>query len=654
MLGIRGDSFQGELPGRDREWFIANGRGGYAALSLMGATTRSFHGLLVGALTGPDDRVMAVGQFDAWAEADGQRYPLVTPEYRGVPTPDFAATVEETGIEGRMAVTRWRLGDARLEQRIWTEHGRNTTYVQFTMLAGSARIHVAPLLTLRNLYAHTYGFAHWRFGRWEVPDGVALQAFLDAPPVLLLTVPAAPLQGNATWYWHLYRHWEARRGYPAEEDLYCPGAWDVQLTADESFTVILSLEAPEAIDRDVAASRARFAERTAELVQQTGRDFSYDPFARQLMLAADAMVIAGPQGVGVLSGYPWQGSLTREVLIALPGLALATGRPDVAAAVLRALAGRFHDGLLPDAVFGLGWDGYSNADTGLWWFAALDAYMQATGDLGLLREVYPAAESAFRALTGVGGRPSRLRMDRDGLLAFAPESGLATWMNAHVNGAPVTPRAGKPVELNALWHHAVQALERWGERIGRRIQGLPQLAGRIRASFNQRYWYPAGNHLYDVVDGPGGDDASLRPNQVLALSLPDAVLDPERHAAVFGAVTAQLLTPMGLRTLSPHDPRYRGYYEGDAGWRDGAAHQGSVWPWLMGPYMDAALRTGSDPLLLKLLFTGLHTDLARGALGTLGEVYDGTEPHRGGGAPVSAASVAEVLRGWLRVQDSLV
>ncbi|MCX6020376.1 MAG: glycogen debranching enzyme N-terminal domain-containing protein [Chloroflexi bacterium] len=653
MLGMSDAVLRARDEALAREWLVPNGLGGYAAASAAGTTTRAYHGLLVGALRPPGERMTAVSHLEGWAEVGGHRYALSMTEYPGTFAAEGSQALSESGLDGATPVLVWSMPGARLEQRVRTAHGQNTTYVQFRMLEGQAHLHLAPLVTMREQHARTRGYAHWRFHRWEEQGAVRLEAFPDAPAITLATEPQVPLSGPAGWHWQVHRRWEARRGYAAEEDLYCPGAWDIDLGMGATFTVILSLEPPAHVERDVAAMAQRERSRVEGLIKRLGPEAATDPFLRQLALAADAFVVRFDGGTAALAGYPWHGVATRDLLIALPGLTLATGRPELAAAWLRLAASKLQDGMLPDRLDGDA-AGSSSADLPLWFLAALDAYIQATGDNALLRELYPAAEAVFRSLAGVSGQrqPGRMRLDRDGLLTIPPHAGQYTWMNAHAGGAPVTPRWGKPVEVNALWLHGVLALERWGERAGQRIQGLGQLAQRIRGSFNERFWYAPGGYLYDVVDGPDGDDPSLRPNQLFALSLPDPALDEKRCASVFEAVSGALLTPVGLRTLAPTDQRYRAYYEGGPEWREQAAHQGSVWPWLMGPYVDAAVRLGMDPLRLRALFPGLQADLARGALGTLGEAYDGAAPHLGGGAPAFAMSVAEVLRAWRRTQEA--
>ncbi|MBI4497529.1 MAG: glycogen debranching enzyme N-terminal domain-containing protein [Chloroflexi bacterium] len=638
----------------EREWLVTNGLGGYAAASILGANTRSHHGLLVAALHPPAGRMVLLSKVDEEVVVDGQTSPLATNEYEGGLHPEGYRFLDQVRLEGMRPVFRYTLPGAVIEKTVWMEYGRHTTYILYHCLQAGAPVdlRLTPLVTFRDSHRETQGFAHWHFSQRPVHDGIEIEAYPGAPAFRLLLEPPTAFQSEGAWYWHFRHRWEERRGLPTREDVYRPGSWWVRMRAGDRIALIATAEPLEAVDRDYERALERYQERQEALLRQSGLPLDHDPLARWLVLAANQFLVSPPGaaasqdvGYGILAGYPWFGDRTRDTLVSLPGIALATGHEQAAAAILRACARAVDRGMLPDSLLDPARQrDFGGADTALWLFSALGAYLERTGDRALLREVYPALEDILRAYVGSARR--RISMDPADSLLRVGEPGM-TWMDARVGGWAVAPRTGKPVELNALWYHAVRSLAAWGPQVGRPIAGLDRLAERIRESFNRRFWYAQGGHLYDVVDGPEGNDASLRPNQVLAIALDHPVLEQARWQPTLEAVTGHLLTPAGLRTLSPFDPRYRGRYEGDQGSRDTAAYQGSAWPWLLGCYADAHRKTYGDPAATRRLFEGLVPHLAQGAIGTVGELFDGDLPQHPGGAVAQAWSVGEVLRGWL-------
>jgi predicted glycogen debranching enzyme len=353
-----------------------------------------------------------------------------------------------------------------------------------------------------------------------------------------------------------------------------------------------------------------------------------------------------PEGRSVIAGYHWFGDWGRDTMIALPGLALGTNQPELAKDILRTFAGFVDRGMIPNAFGEHGGAEYNNVDGTLWFFAAIDRYLRGSGDSAFMGEIFPTLEGIVD--WHLKGTRYNIKVDpADGLLYAGEEGVQLTWMDAKVDDWVVTPRIGKPVEVNALWFNAICLMAAWARELQRESSDYEQLATQIGKNFRKRFWYAAGHYLYDVVDGPDGDDASLRPNQIFAVSLPYAAVYGPHAKAVVAAVERALLTPVGLRSLAPDDPRYVGEHTGDRWQRDASYHQGTVWSWLIGPFLDAHLRVHKDKSRAEELLRGLlqHMD-AESGIGTISEVFDGDEPHRPRGCIAQAWSVAEVLRIW--------
>ncbi len=630
-----------------REWLVTNGLGGYASGTVAGAATRRYHGLLVAALQPPLGRTVLVAGLDIHAEYQGQTRALSAQEYAGGTVyPDGYRHTEAFILNGGMPVWNSSLGDARLTRTVWMGQGANTTYLRFRLERGSGplRLHLSPLCTYRDYHALLRGGDQPQVE--TVPGGVRVRAAPGARPYRLLCADAG-CEPRGDWFWSFHQRREAERGLDSCEDLFRPCEFVVDLPVGATATLVLTTEDTDADPLAVLGAEQR---RRAELLLPVARQPGW---VRQLTLAADQFIVArsdaaGLPGATVIAGYHWFGDWGRDTLLALPGLTLATGRPGIAARILRTYAGLLSDGMLPNRFPD---DGaapeYHTADATLWYFHAVDACWQATGDDALLRELWPGLveviDSHLRGTRyGIGVDPV------DGLLRAGQPGTSLTWMDARVDDRAVTPRVGKPVEINALWHHALVVMARFATLAGDpdRAGRYGALATRVRESFARRFWYPAGEYLYDVIDGPGGADDSLRPNQILAVSLPSELLDAEQAAAVVGACQRELLTPMGLRSLAPGDTRYAGRYSGGPAQRDAAYHQGTVWAWLLGPFALAHFRVHGRRQEARAVLAGIGSHLAEAGVGSISEIFDGDAPHRPRGCIAQAWSVAEVLRAW--------
>ena len=409
------------------------------------------------------------------------------------------------------------------------------------------------------------------------------------------------------------------------------------------------VEAPAAA---LAADLRRRADLLLPAVNEPG-------WVRQLALAADQFIVsradaAGHPGATVIAGYHWFGDWGRDTMIALPGLTLPFGRAEVAARVLRSFAAHVSEGMLPNRFPDSGGQPeYNTADATLWYFHAIEACWRAADDDELVRDLWPLLIEIID--WHLRGTRYGIRVDpADGLLRAGEAGTQLTWMDAKVGNWVATPRIGKPVEVNALWHHALVVMARLGQHLGdtARARRYEALAARTRESFVRRYWHVAGGHLHDVIDGPGGDDPTLRPNQILAVSLPSPLLPDEQAAGVVAACQRELLTPMGLRTLSPRDAAYAGQYTGGPLQRDAAYHQGTVWPWLLGPFAIAHHRVHGRAAEARAWLAGIGSHLAEAGIGSISEIFDGDAPHRPRGCIAQAWSVAEVLRAWFELKDT--
>ncbi len=626
---------------------MTNGLGGFASGTLAGTNTRRYHGLLVAALAPPVERTVLAGGLVEWASYEGRRYPLSTHQYGdGTIDPHGYLHIQEFALDGMLPIWTFALGDALLERRVWMEYRANTTYVHYRLVRGAhlLELDVTPLITYRGFHTLSSG-GGWRPVVERAPGGVMIRAFEGARPFWLLSDAGRFVEGG-DWYWNFLHQEETARGLDDRSDLYAPGRFVVSLARGEGLTLVMTME-PDA-DLDGSRALARAKERQQSLLDRAGAAPAR-PVVQQLVLAADQFIVARQDGgTTIIAGYPWFNDWGRDTMIALPGLTLATGRPEDAGDILRAFKPYVQDGLIPnnfpdraDAD-----PGYNTADASLWYVLAVRAYYEATQDARLLYDLLPALREIIdRHMSGtrygIGVDPG------DGLLRAGEPGTQLTWMDARVGDWVVTPRVGKPVEINALWYNALRALAALlAARSDEAARIHDTFADRVRTSFRRRFVRPGQAHLADVVDGPEGDDLALRPNQLFAVSLPFPLLDDAEAAAVVDAAGRALLTSYGLRSLGQDHPAYQGQYGGDQRKRDGAYHQGTVWAWLLGSYAEAYYRVSGDVAAALRLLGPIEDHLRDAGLGTVSEIFEGDPPHLPRGCVAQAWSVAEVLRVW--------
>ncbi|HSE91965.1 MAG TPA: amylo-alpha-1,6-glucosidase [Methylomirabilota bacterium] len=635
-----------------REWLCANGIGGFASGTIAGALTRRYHGLLVAALSPPLGRTLMAVKVDETVTYGGVTRALGANAWAsGIVEPAGHRHLVRFALDGTTPVWTYACADALVEKRIFMEPGANTTYVRWRVLRAQAplALEAAVLVDHRDYHGATRG--GWPMRVEVVPKGLRVTAFDGARPLLLLA-DGAVIAPEHEWYYGFHLAREQDRGLEFLEDHLRAGVLRATLPPGGEVTLVLSAEGAPSVDGAAAWDRREAWE--ADLLDRWRRAQPTAPAApawiAQLVLAADQFVARrpladDPDGMTVIAGYHWFGDWGRDTMIALPGLALTTGRPEIARRILTTFA-RFVDrGMLPNRFPDAGEaPEYNTVDATLWYVEAVRAYHEATGDDVLIGELFPTLETivgAHRGGTryGIGEDPA------DGLLRAGEPGVQLTWMDAKVGDWVVTPRAGKPVEINALWYNALRVMAAFARRLGRRDDPWTAVADRVERSF-ARFWCERTGCCYDVIDGPGGDDDALRPNQVFAVSLPASPLPPERQRRVVEVCARHLLTPMGLRSLAPGHPAYRGRYEGGVRERDGAYHQGLVWSWLLGPFALAWRRVFDDAAGARDLLAPLAHHLGEYGLGSIAEIFDGDPPHTPRGCIAQAWSVAETLRAW--------
>jgi predicted glycogen debranching enzyme len=626
-----------------REWLVTNGLGGYASGTVAGLNTRRYHGLLMAALRPPVQRVLLVAELHASVIGpDGEPEPLTAPS--------------EMRLDGMMPVFRWTLQGRLVERRIWMEQGRNRTVISYRLLAGApTNLRVQPFFAHRaaDLHRSERGAPEVRrlADGWQVSlDGMT--TYLEARPVGT---------GSDSPAWTQVEHAAERdRALDSEEVLFSPGMMELPIQPGSPVTIVAGTDPlPDGWSRADSLLMARRVQR--ETLDALG-DGHHDGMTRQLAIAASqfrvirvlrqAPTLPSPASGGgeqsveqrtIIAGYPWFADWGRDTMIALRGLTLAAGYPDQARRILETFVSYLDQGMLPNAFHDSGEvTEFNTIDATLWLFQALHHYLEATGDWEFVQSQLPSLEEIVR--WHVNGTRFDIHMDlKDGLLtATAPGYGL-TWMDARDKDWVVTPRHGKPVEIAALWYNALRLMSDWISRANAPVARFAMMAERARRTAQARYWFDAGGYLYDVIDGPEGSDASLRPNQLMALGLAYPLIDGERARRSLERVTEKLLTPFGLRTLSPDDPRYQHRFGGDHRSRDAAYQMGIVWPWLLGPYLDAHLRIHGDPTVVGRVLAPFDAHFREGGLGSISEIFEAEPPFRPAGAIAQAWSVGELL-----------
>ncbi len=655
-----------------REWLVTNGLGGYASGTVSGVITRRYHGLLIAALPAPLGRMLMFSHLSEQLRLPDRRtWRLAGEEFVGGLL-DLAGTrfLTEFRLETGMPVWRYDVTGFVIEKRLLMPHMQNTVHVTYSLVAGEGtlrlklrpsmhfRHHESPInLPIREPYVLT-----------AVDDRIEVAVGSTLPPLRMFVHgqrKACTIEGKIISQLH-YRS-EQSRGYESSGELWSPGYFAVDLAPGMNATLVTSTEPWDTI-RDLTPEDAFSAERERRTrLLSVAHPGAREGLAAELVLAADQFIIR-PEGRAedvraraegdeirtIIAGYHWFTDWGRDTMIALEGLTLATGRYTEAGYILRTFSHYIHDGLIPNLFPERQKGGlYHTADATLWFFHALHRYLRLTGDRETLRFILPRLldivdHHVHGTRFGIGVDSS------DELLRQGQEGYQLTWMDAKVDDWVVTPRRGKAVEINALWYNALRLLENWvrEERGLEAAQPLAERAERTYQSFNSRFWNAELGYCYDVVDGEQGDDASCRPNQLLAISLDYPVLDRTRWLPVLEVARERLLTPVGLRSLAPGHPDYKTKYFGDLRSRDAAYHQGTVWAWLIGPFVDSWLKVHpGDAAGARRFLEGFNDHLNEACIGSISEVFDAESPFIPRGCIAQAWSVAEVLRCWVGTEE---
>jgi predicted glycogen debranching enzyme len=650
----------------EREWLVTNGTGSYASGTVAGLLTRCYHGLLVAALKPPLGRTVLLTKLDEIAEYGDRLYSLSANRWRdGTIDPEGYRAIERFHLEGTTPVWTFAVGDALLQKRIWMPPGVNTTYIRYELHRATLplTLTIKALVNYRDFHGRTQG-QDWTMTVTPVDRGVRVSAFPGAVPFYVLSDRGEFSIAN-DWYYGYELAAERDRGLFDLDDNLHAVTFKIVLQPGEAIAIVASTEPHPDLDSTAAWELRRDWEEEL-LDTERGREGEREreensdaKWIEQLVLAADQFIVNrplpdDPDGKTVIAGYHWFNDWGRDTMISLPGLTLATGRPEIARSILRTFAKYVSRGMLPnqfpDDGSPLADSEYNTVDATLWYFEAIRAYYDSTGDDRLANELFPV----LAEIVDWHRRGTRynIHLDpQDGLIYAGREGVQLTWMDAKVGDWVVTPRIGKPVEINALWYNALRTMAKFARQLGQPDREYEAMAESALKGFD-RFWNPNLGYCFDVIDTPTGDDASLRPNQIFAVSLPESPLTHTQQRSVVEVCERSLLTPYGLRSLSPDDPQYRGEYRGDSLHRDGAYHQGTVWGWLIGPFVLAHLRVFKDRDRARQLLEPLSHHLLDAGLGTISEIFDGNAPMKPKGCIAQAWSVAEFLRAWLAVDAS--
>jgi len=630
-----------------REWLETNGLGGYASSTIIGVNTRRYHGLLVAATMPPVGRLVLLSKLEETLLLDGKFYELSANRYPGVVHPQGFRYLRRFALDP-FPVFLYEIEGIEVEKSVFMIQGENSTVVEYRLKNGASsasqiELFIRPLIAFRDYHGTTHENPALNPEVQNQPGMVSMAPY-SGLPALHVAHNAVELQAGGGWFRDFEYDAERERGLDYREDLFNPCVLHFGLNASDS-AVLLASTGPHDVAQVAEYRKTETSRRQAVMASSP----LPDPFVAALTAASDQYLVARGQLKTVIAGYHWFGDWGRDTMIALPGLTLTTGRHEVARSILRTFARYVDRGMLPNRFPDEGEQPeYNTADATLWFFEAARAYLAHTGDDDFIRrELY----SVFADIVGWHVRGTRydIKVEASGLLHCGQAGVQLTWMDAKVRDWVVTPRIGQPVEIQALWYNALRIMENFAHRFGDGSGEKSYQAMSTAAlwNFNRSFWNDKGGYLYDVIDH-GLADASIRPNQIFAVSLAHSMLSAERASKVVAHVQQHLLTPYGLRTLSPDEANYHGRYGGDQLSRDAAYHQGTVWPWLMGPFLRAFLKVNGGSAAARYQaeewISHLKTHVSDAGLGHVSEIFDGDPPHRPVGCIAQAWSVAELLR----------
>ena len=629
-----------------REWLETNGLGGFSSSTIIGLNTRRYHGLLTAATKPPVGRIVMLSKLEETLVIDGRRYELSANQYPGTVHPQGFR--QQTGFRlDPFPVFTYEVNGLSLEKSVFMVQGQNTVVIQYELQAkqtkvDSIKLEIRPLIAFRDYHSTTHENSALN-SHVNTEDGLTTVAPYADLPTLHFAHDNCEVDRNGFWCRNFEYAVERERGLDFVEDLFSPFSATFDFSAQPAAQIVASTERHDVRSAD--------SFRNAEITRRAeihGSLPNQDQLVRSLLSAADQFIVARGAQKTVIAGYHWFSDWGRDTMIALPGLTLATGRPEIAKSVLLAFCQYVDRGMLPNRFPDAGeTPEYNTVDATLWFFEAVRALLQYTDDYEFVRtNLYSVLADIIS--WHVRGTRYNIHVDADGLLVSGEPGVQLTWMDAKVGDWVVTPRQGKPVEIQALWYNALRVMQNLAKKFGEKEfeKQYQEMADRAHKSFNEKFWNKAEGCLYDLVDGDNRD-GSIRPNQIIAVSLANSMVAKPKARSVIHVVERELLTPRGLRTLSPDHPNYRGRCEGNPLSRDGACHQGTVWPWLMGPYMTAYVKTFGQNAGRRVATEWLKNfeqHLHEACAGQVSEIFDGDAPHTPRGCVAQAWSVAELLR----------
>lgn len=637
-----------------REWIDTNGTGSYASSTILNCHTRRYHGLLVANLAKPAGRFVLLSKFEDSIAAQGKEFLLSCHKYPGVIAPRGHHFLREFRQDLFPRFTHV-IGDVILTKSLMMVHGENRVLIRYHLEKSSMpiQLRLKPFLAYRSAHdlTHENFFLQARAFSWKIRYGFKITPYNGMPDLFVQLDQPNEFLPSPVWYRNFEYEAEAMRGFEAHEDLFQPGIFEIPMKQGDVVHVSAALaECRDAYARtwSTELKRRQAVERRIATAARAFKPSPLNAARRRLLRSADDFLVTTPDGRRtVIAGYHWFGDWGRDTLIALPGLTFWAGNPKPGVEVLISMAAAERNGLIPN-FFGVdGAHAYNSVDASLWFFWAAQQMVKATGDYHVVRQrLWPVMKRILRSYRQ--GTDFGIGMAQDGLIQAGNALTQLTWMDAMVRGAPVTPRHGVAVEINALWYNALAFADELARRFNEPCERCDGFAAQVRDAFNRRFWLDDAEYLADVVTN-GEIDRAVRPNQIFAVSLPHSPLDADRARAVVNRLRRDLLTPFGLRTLAPGHPAYRGRYAGTGEERDNAYHQGTVWPWLLGHFGEALLKTDSNPtaaaaFLRDLLAPLLNAHLPVHGAGHIAEVFDGDPPHFPNGCIAQAWSLAEIIR----------
>jgi predicted glycogen debranching enzyme len=658
----------------ETEWIVTNGLGGYSSSSMANVITRRYHGVLVAALPNPLGRVVMLNHVGERIVMQGPPVWLNDEDLLGGPVDaNTGRRVVSARLEAGLPVWEYEADGARIEKRVMMPHRQNTVYVTYRLLDGpdAVRLELVPAVHFRGyedrVDSPRNSPSKTRYSMSTSGGVHVLSVDDEIPPLRLLVVADGShrfIADECVTSEFVYPV-EEIRGYEFRGSLWTPGHFEIELQRGQCASLIASVEAEEVMRALSPDDAPRFENERRRRLILTSSPEARDEIGAELVMAADQFIITpagriadstraaalGNEIRTIIAGYHWFTDWGRDTMISLEGLTLTTGRQREASFILRTFSHYVHDGLIPNMFPDGSNEGlYHTADATLWYFHAMSRYLQYTEDRTTLVHLLPELVGIVEA--HVKGTRFGICVDeRDGLLRQGAEGYQLTWMDAKVDDWVVTPRRGKAVEINALWYNALRLLQGWLEDIRGADAAAPirERADRVFESFNERFWMEDRGYLRDVIDGNPNEAELCRPNQILSISLDNPVLDAARWASVVDVVGKRLLTPVGLRSLAPGEPEYKSRYFGDLRSRDAAYHQGTVWAWFIGPWVDAWCKVHPDDRVgARRFLDGVIGALGDFGLGTIGEIFDAEPPFTPRGCIAQAWSVAEALRCWVK------